>query len=265
MVRYLITTNWSFNLKILAIFAHPDDETMLCGGLLALASSTGHSVHVVSATRGEGGDLGSPPVCRRSEAGTVRARELACAARALGCRQLSFMDYVDPMVGAQDELFPFAADEAEFTVRLAALIAAEQADALLTHGTDGEYGHPGHRQVNRAARAALRSLKDRPVWYTVQAAYDSAGDRSLFNASDPADFVLDVSGAQAAKRAAIECHRTQHAVFLNFYRRLHGRAVNLDEVVLLAESIHHAGESSCGADPLKDWLRIQPWAREVNR
>ncbi len=59
--RYAITINWSFNLKILAIFAHPDDETMLCGGLLALASSTGHSVHVVSATRGEGGDLGSRP------------------------------------------------------------------------------------------------------------------------------------------------------------------------------------------------------------
>ena len=45
-------------MNILAFFAHPDDETMLCGGTLALLAQNGASVHYLCATRGEGGELG---------------------------------------------------------------------------------------------------------------------------------------------------------------------------------------------------------------
>jgi LmbE family N-acetylglucosaminyl deacetylase len=47
-------------MKVLAFFAHPDDETMLCGGTLALLSKAGIEIHLVCATRGEGGECGEP-------------------------------------------------------------------------------------------------------------------------------------------------------------------------------------------------------------
>ncbi len=49
-------------MNILAFFAHPDDETMLCGGTLALLARAGARVHLLIATRGEGGENGEPPV-----------------------------------------------------------------------------------------------------------------------------------------------------------------------------------------------------------
>ena len=71
-------------MKILAFFAHPDDETMLAGGTLALLAHSGSQVHYLSATRGEGGEVGEPPRCKVEELGQVRAEELACAVHALG-------------------------------------------------------------------------------------------------------------------------------------------------------------------------------------
>jgi len=50
-------------MNALAVFAHPDDETMLCGGTLALLAKEGWKVHYLCATRGEGGEVGDPPVC----------------------------------------------------------------------------------------------------------------------------------------------------------------------------------------------------------
>ena len=49
-------------LDVIAFFAHPDDETMLCGGTLALLDSLGARVHLLVATRGEGGEMGEPPL-----------------------------------------------------------------------------------------------------------------------------------------------------------------------------------------------------------
>jgi len=54
--------------NVLAFFAHPDDETMLAGGILALLSRGGAQVHYLCATRGEGGEVGEPPVCEPAAA-----------------------------------------------------------------------------------------------------------------------------------------------------------------------------------------------------
>ena len=76
---------------VLAFFAHPDDETILFGGTLALLAQLGNQVHYVSATRGEGGEVGEPPLCLPAELGQVRAQEMACAVEALGGVSLNFM------------------------------------------------------------------------------------------------------------------------------------------------------------------------------
>ncbi|HLV35170.1 MAG TPA: PIG-L family deacetylase, partial [Spirillospora sp.] len=71
--------------SVVCYFAHPDDETVLAGGMIALMTQQNIRVHVVGATRGEGGELGEPPVVAdRADLGAVREAELRCAVKQLG-------------------------------------------------------------------------------------------------------------------------------------------------------------------------------------
>ena len=140
--------------SLLCVVAHPDDETMLCGGTLARLAAAGVEVGVLSLTRGEGGEAGEPPLCERAELGQVREREMRCAVRKLGVRHLDFLDYVDPDVGPNDTLF---APEADFDVlvgQIAEVMRRQRPDAVLTHGSNGEYGHPAHKLAHTATRQA---------------------------------------------------------------------------------------------------------------
>lgn len=97
-------------MNVLAFFAHPDDETMLAGGTMALLAKCGARVHYLCATRGEGGETGEPPICTRSELGRVRQQEIECAVRALGGASLAFLDYIDPTVSADGTLHAYTDD-----------------------------------------------------------------------------------------------------------------------------------------------------------
>src|SRR5215470_1682442 len=83
---------------ILAVAAHPDDETMLAGGTLAMYAEQGHAVYILATTRGEGGEAGEPPLATRERLGAVREAELRCAAAALGAREVFFLPYIDPFM-----------------------------------------------------------------------------------------------------------------------------------------------------------------------
>lgn len=196
---------------VMAIFAHPDDETVLAGGIIALLSQQGIPVHVVCATRGEGGERGEPPLASQAELGMVREGELRCAVRALGA-SLTVMDYVDPVIGPDDVLSPFQADFDTLARQFAALIRSHGAGIVLTHGSDGEYGHPAHQLVHRAVLHGVRHMLPGVTVYTVAALVPDIPDR-LWNESDPAHYVLDIRPWSAQKIAAMECHRTQHALF----------------------------------------------------
>ena len=97
-------------MRILSCFAHPDDETILAGGLLALLDEAGHEVHYLCCTRGEGGECGDPPVCDQDDLGSVRQEELKCAVKCLGGKSLHFLDYQDPKVGIDNILYSFTDD-----------------------------------------------------------------------------------------------------------------------------------------------------------
>ena len=105
-------------MNILAFFAHPDDETMFSGGMLALLARQGAAVHYLCATRGEGGEAGEPPLCSLEELGQVRQAELACAVQTLGGQSLAFLDFLDPRIGPDESLFPYASDPDEVADRL---------------------------------------------------------------------------------------------------------------------------------------------------
>ncbi|MGF1503952.1 MAG: PIG-L family deacetylase [Chloroflexi bacterium] len=194
----------------LVIVAHPDDETMLMGGVLALLASQGVELHIACATRGEGGELGEPPAATRATLGSTREQELRCAAKQLGAKHVTLLGYIDPLIGPEDELFAFSADFGAFVDQIMALARSAEAQLILTHGSDGEYGHPAHALCHLAALQAAQRLD--LLLYSAAAHVPTIEDR-LWNTSDPAHIVLDIRPWLDIKEAAALCHASQHALF----------------------------------------------------
>jgi LmbE family N-acetylglucosaminyl deacetylase len=228
------------SVRILVVFAHPDDETMLVGGTLALLEKTGADVHYLAATRGEGGDLGKPPLCTRAEVGFVREKELVCAVNALGGSSLRFMNYVDPLVGENDTLFAFAGDDEDFSSQVISDIQQLGVDAVITHGSDGEYGHPAHLKVHRCVKQAVFNIPEeqRPLLYTFQGAFLGHPKEHLMNQHDPAHIILDIHAVEEEKLAAITCHKTQHDLFLRHAQADEQGQCSLRQVLITIESLH---------------------------
>jgi LmbE family N-acetylglucosaminyl deacetylase len=185
---------------------------MLAGGTLALLSSQGAAVHILCATRGEGGEVGEPPVCTRVELGAVREAELRCAAQALGAAGVTLLDYVDPLIGPDEALYPFEADLAVLSKQVRAAIDAIEAEVVLSHGSDGEYGHPGHQLLHHAVRRAVEAAGRHVAFYSFAANVPGIEDH-IWNKSEPAHLALDVRPWLAHKEMAAYCHKTQHALF----------------------------------------------------
>jgi LmbE family N-acetylglucosaminyl deacetylase len=226
-------------LNILAFFAHPDDETMLAGGTLALLARNGAQVHYLCATRGEGGEAGEPPLCSIEEMGAVREAELVCAVQALDGRSLTFLGYTDPRVGPDDRLFSYTEDLTRLAGQVATSVRQVQADVVFTHGSNGEYGHPAHVTTHQAARIAVESFDaDTPVLYSVAAMFPEHPRPRLANRDDPADLVVNISPALEQKTAAALCHRTQHALFTRQASQEAGRPLSVPEVIQPLESLH---------------------------
>ena len=133
--------------SLLSIWAHPDDETFLAGGLMATAVDLGQRVTCVSATAGELGT--SDPVAWPPERlGQVRRWEAAAAMAILGVTDHRFLDLPD---GGLADL-----DPAEPVARIVDLIEEVQPDTILTFGPDGATFHPDHRTVSAWVTEAWR-------------------------------------------------------------------------------------------------------------
>jgi len=244
-------------MNVLAYFAHPDDETMLCGGTLALLARQGAQVTLLCATRGEGGETGEPPLCTREELGALREAELRCAAAALGLARVDLLDYVDPTVGPDNTLFPFCEDEETLARQVVDEYLRVEAQALFSHGSNGEYGHPAHRLCHHSVLRALdllRAAGHHPLFYTAQAAYPEHPLPRLMNVDDPAYLLLDCTAVLPQKTQAALCHHTQHALFVRHATQELGRPVSVPEVILVRESLHRAYPSATAGEPLHDQL-----------
>jgi len=222
--------------SLLCLVAHPDDETILCGGTLALLSARGVAVHVAALTRGEGGEMGEPPLTDREHLGQVRESEMVCAVGKLGGKSLTFLGYVDPTVGPNDELNAPEHDPAMLSGQIIASLKQTGAQVLLTHGTNGEYGHPAHKLMHQAALIAAASLGDAaPLVYSFAASYAAHPYPRLANADDQADVVVDVSAYLEQKLAAALCHATQTALFVRRRSEQAGHTLAVREVLLTEE------------------------------
>ena len=143
-------------LRLMAVLAHPDDESLGMGGTLARCASDGIETTVVTATRGERGrykehrDGDGHPGPERL--GRLRESELRAAARVLGVHEVALLDYRD---GELDR-----AEPREAVARIAAHVRRVRPQVVATFAHDGGYGHPDHIAISQLATAAVVAAAD---------------------------------------------------------------------------------------------------------
>lgn len=157
---------------LVTFHAHPDDESIAMGGVMAKAADEGHRVVLVVATRGEHGEVEDGFLGPDEELGRRREQETLTCAEILGVSRVEFLGYVDSgMIGTPENELPesfWQADKEEAAARLAAILSEEQADVLTVYDENGVYGHPDHIQVHRVGvRAAEMAGTPRVYMNTV--------------------------------------------------------------------------------------------------
>jgi LmbE family N-acetylglucosaminyl deacetylase len=135
-------------LKLMCILAHPDDESLGNGGILARYAAEGVETYLVTATRGERGWFGDQSNYPGLEAlGKRREAELLAAASVLGIHRVEFLDYLD---GDLDQASPV-----EAVAKIALHLRRVKPDVVVTFGPDGAYGHPDHIAIGQFTSAAI--------------------------------------------------------------------------------------------------------------
>lgn len=147
----------SDQLRLLAVLAHPDDESLGFGGTLVHYAAEGVETHLVTATLGQSGRYrGHPPGSSEHPGpdalGEIRERELRAAAQVLGLASVSLFGYMD---GRLDQ-----ADPREAIGRIVEVVRRVRPQVVLTFDSEGSYGHPDHIAISQFTTAALVAAAD---------------------------------------------------------------------------------------------------------
>lgn len=219
---------------LVCFHAHPDDESIATGGLMARASSEGHRVVLVVATRGERGEVPDGFLEPGEQLGIRRIAETIASAEVLGVARTEFLGYVDSgMMGTPENDGPYSfwrADVEQAARRLAQLLVDENADVVTIYDEIGGYGHPDHLQVHRVgARAAAiagvgrvfeATINRDSIRRSIEATKGVEGiDRSQMpNLDEEPHFgmpehrithAIDVRAFTGRKRESMRCHASQ--------------------------------------------------------
>ena len=236
-------------LKLMCILAHPDDESLGLGGILAGYAAAGVETTLVTATRGERGWTGPESEYPGPEAlGRLRTAELQAAAAVLGLQEVAILDYMD---GDLDQ-----ADPAEVITRIVLLIRRIRPQVVVTFDPNGAYGHPDHIAISQFATAAIVAaadaayLPDSGLPHTVSKLYYMVSTRASMMAyqSVIGELVMQVDGVERRNVAwedwaittridtraywpqvwqAVSCHRSQIPAFEELGRLPAERQVEL--------------------------------------
>lgn len=188
--------------RILAIFAHPDDETFACGGSLTKWVEEGAEITLLCATRGEAGRrMGDPPFTTREELPQVREAELRQACEVMGVQHLHFLDIKDKEVELH-EPEPLTSILRDWMEQL-------KPDLIVTFGLLGRFNyHADHRAVSRCATEAFMSSSHPCMLYypLFPAEWEKASELGL----QQKDLVrIEITDTWEKKVTALQAHRTQ--------------------------------------------------------
>ena len=166
---------------LMAVHAHPDDETIGMGGTMAKAVAAGRRVVLVTGTRGEMGEIvvsDMDTADNHRRLGEIRAGELERAMGILGITEWENLGYRDSdmmgRVGNQDPRSFWQADLDDAARRLVWMIRRYQPDVVTTYNEFGGYGHPDHIRVHDVTVRAFPRAGD-PAWYPEQLAPEHGG------------------------------------------------------------------------------------------
>jgi LmbE family N-acetylglucosaminyl deacetylase len=168
-------------LTLITVHAHPDDETISTGGVMARAVRDGHRVVLITCTRGETGEIVVPDMDtadNHRRLAEIRAGELEAAMGGLGVTEWDNLGYRDSdMMGRAGNADPrcfWRADLDEAVGRLVWFIRRYRPDVLTTYNDFGGYGHPDHIRVHQVCVPAFDRAGD-PAWYPEQLTPESGG------------------------------------------------------------------------------------------
>ena len=213
--------------RVLAVVAHPDDETFGCGSLLLRSAAAGAVTGVCCATRGEAGEPADGAPRTPAGLGAEREAELRAAARILGVSEVEVLGLADSGMTGPCPAYSLAGTDADvLDEAVARCVDGFAPDALVT--LDGGDGHRDHAcirdatvRVARVRRLPVylhclpRSLMDR--WVTHMNAHRPEVDHLTLGelgTPDPeVDLVLDTASQLARREGAIAAHRTQRSPF----------------------------------------------------
>ncbi len=221
-------------LTIMAVHAHPDDEVISTGGVLARCAADGIRTVLVTCTNGEQGDApgGIKPGRPGHDASAVRAQrlsELRESAALLDIEHVELLGYrdsgMDGWDGNQDPEAFRNIPVKQAAARVAELMRRYRPQVVVTYDENGNYGHPDHIQANRVARAAAAAtdIPDK-LYYTAipressSEMFTALRERGLIDVEPPQDFgtpmelittVVDVAGFAQRKVKALEAHGSQ--------------------------------------------------------
>jgi len=152
-----------YSRSLMTVHAHPDDEVLYTGGILAKYSREGARTVLVTCTLGQEGHPGDISAAGNN-IGEIRRAELIAATKVLGVGKLHLLGYKDSGKGRTDANNHPAcfsrADEREAVGRLVRLIRLERPDVLISYDENGDYGHPDHIKAHRITVAAFYAAAD---------------------------------------------------------------------------------------------------------
>ena len=226
---------------VVAVWAHPDDETYLAGGVMAALRSAGRRVVCVTATRGEAADPAATPE-ERAALAAIRTEELDAALAHLGVEEHHWLDLPDGGCAG--------VDAGPVIAGLAEVLDDVRPATVLTFGPDGFTGHPDHCAVSRWTDDAVGRARTKPrLLHAVT--QDPAVDPSLDE--DFGVFELGRPRTCADDELALRLHLT-------------GRALDQKVEALLLQRSQTAGLlAAVGLERFARWVADEQWAPPAER
>ena len=210
--------NHSMVRTIMFVFAHPDDESFTCGGtLLELSKKDEVRTVLYSATPGDAGKCGEPPLCHPHELATVRRNELKEASQLLGIDELIVDDYKD---GKLNEI-PTEVLKNELLKH----IETVKPDVIVTFPPHGLSGHPDHKAIQKATLQAVQETNQvKELFYATfpQSLADETGNPAFADPDDTITQIKSFSDVHMEKvREALLAHKTQHLSVERVFPTIH--------------------------------------------